>query len=185
MTRAPPTAVAALFFGDETMTVIYGICGGDGRLLSRPLMERAVALTWGWTELPRLERSPRGKPEFAGKAGYWMSLSHSGGYALCALSDDGPVGVDIEVVRPHRQRLPEYAMSGEELAGFDGSWEEFARIWTLKESWCKREDTPLFPPREVPTPPPCPHGTFFGGDWRAAVCCHGTPPVEILWLDEL
>ena len=167
------------------MTVLFGIKGSDGRKLSRPLLAAAVEKAWGWAELPELERSVRGKPEFANRPGYWLSLSHSGGYALCALSDDGPVGVDIEVVRSHRERLPEYAMSAVELAGFDGSWEDFARIWTLKESWCKREDTPLFPPRNVTTPPPCPHAGFAGEDWRAAVCCTGERPEKILWLERL
>lgn len=167
------------------MTVIYGIGGADGRALSRPLLAAAVELCWGWSEMPELSFSARGKPEFAGRTGHWLSLSHSGGYALCALSDDGPVGVDIEVVRPHRKRLPDYAFSENELASFDGSWEEFARIWTLKESWCKREDTPLFPPRNVETPPPCPHASYAGADWRAAVCCGGETPDEIIWLDGL
>ena len=167
------------------MTVIYGISGADGRKLSRPLLAAAVKDLWGWDEVPELSLSPRGKPEFAGVDGRWFSLSHSGGYALCALSDDGAVGVDSEVVRPHREGLPRYAMTEEELAGFDGSWAEFVRVWTMKESWCKREDTPLFPPREVPTPPPCPHGCYEGENWRAAVCCCGTVPEKILWLDHL
>ena len=167
------------------MTVIYGSRGEDGRALSPSLLAAAVQHHWGWTATPPLERSPRGKPEFSGVSGRWLSISHSGGYALCALSDDGPVGVDIEVVRPHRASLPQYVMTSEELSRFDGSWEDFARIWTLKESWCKREDTPLFPPREVVTPPPCPYGSYAGEDWRAAVCCYGAVPAEILWLDLL
>ena len=167
------------------MTVLYGISGSDGRKLSRPLLAAVVKELWGWDEVPELCLSPRGKPEFAGVDGRWFSLSHSGGYALCALSDDGAVGVDIEVVRPHREGLPRYALCEEELAGFDGSWEDFARIWTMKESWCKREDSPLFPPRAVPTPPPCPHGSYRGENWRAAVCCCGAVPEKILWLDHL
>ena len=167
------------------MTVIYGIRGEDGRALSRPLLAAAVRAAWGWNVMPGLKCSKRGKPEFDGAEGRWISLSHSGGYALCALSEDGPVGVDIEVVRPHRNGLPLYALNEKELAGFDGSWENFARIWTLKESWCKREDTPLFPPREVMTPPPCPHGSYAGEGWRAALCCCGEVPREILWLDLL
>lgn len=167
------------------MTVLYGVKGEDGRKLSRPLLAAAVKQRWGWMQLPELERSIRGKPEFAGGTGCWLSLSHSGGYALCALSDDGPVGVDIEVVRPHRDRLPEYALSPEERARTDGSWEDFARIWTLKESWCKREDSPLFPPRNVVTPPPCPYAEFSGEDWRGAVCCTGLPPKKIIWLENL
>lgn len=165
------------------MTVIFGCRGEDGRRLTRSLLAAAAEWLWGWTQCPALSYSARGKPEFSGTEDRWLSLSHSGGYALCALSEDGPVGVDIEVVRPHRAGLPRYALSQEELAEFDGSWADFARIWTLKESWCKREDTPLFPPRSVVTPPPCPHGSYGGEDWRAAVCCTGTAPEEIRWLE--
>ena len=160
------------------MTVIYGVQGEDGRKLSRSLL-RAAALRQGWGEV-ELTFSPRGKPLLAGQ-GRWLSLSHSGGYALCALSD-GPVGVDIDLLRPHRPGLPKYCMSEEERAGWDGSDRDFCRIWTLKESWCKREDTPLYPPRKVPTPPPCPHASYPGEGWWASVCCHDTPPEGIIWL---
>ena len=167
------------------MTVIYGIHGENGRDLSRPLLAAAVKLLWGWERLPGLERSPRGKPEFAGENGRWLSISHSGGYALCALSDEGPVGVDFEIVRSHRDRLPQYSLSEREQERFDGSWEDFTRLWTLKESFCKMKDTPLFPPRKVETPPTCPHAQFFGDGWWAAVCCTGQPPEEIRWLEHL
>ena len=168
------------------MTVIYGVKGKDGRALDWPLLELAVRECWGWTALPPVERSARGKPLFAGLADRWFSLSHSGGIALCALSS-APVGVDVELMRPRREGLPAYALSEAERAGFDGTWEAFYRLWTLKESWCKREDSPLFPPRELPVPPPCPHKSYAGGGWRAAVCCGDEPPREILWrsADEL
>lgn len=93
------------------------------------------------------------------------------------------MGVDVELVRPRRAGLPAYVLSPAELARFDGGWEDFYRLWTLKESWCKREDAPLFPPRQVETPPPCPHGSWAGGDWRGAVCCSGPPPGEIRWVE--
>ena len=163
------------------MTAIYGMKGENGRRLSRPLLSAAVGLAWGWRGTPELVFSPRGKPGFA-RAGHWLSLSHSGGYALCALSDEGAVGVDIEVVRPHREGLAEYAMTPAELREHDGTWEDFCRVWTLKEAWSKREDTPLFPPGAVETPPPCPWRSYAGADWWAAVCCRGTPPADILWL---
>ena len=35
-------------------------------------------------------------------------------------------GVDIEVVRPHQAGLPAYVPGEEELAAFDGSWEDFS-----------------------------------------------------------
>jgi len=164
------------------MTVIYGIRGEEGRTLSRPLLARAVRLAWGWEELPPMEVSRRGKPCFSTHPQNWFSLSHSGGIALCALSDAGPVGVDVELVRPHREGLPQYALSPEELADFDGSWEDFARLWTVKESWCKREDMPLFPPRKAGAPD-CPCRSYAGEDWRGAVCCSDEPPENIIWLD--
>ena len=165
-----------------SMTVIYGTRGEDGRKLAWPLLRLAAGERWGWPALPPVERSPRGKPRFAGRDDCWFSLSHSGGIALCALSS-APVGVDVELVRPRRAGLPAYVLSPEELARFDGTWEDFYRLWTLKESWCKREDIPLFPPRDVPAPPPCPHESYAGEDWRAAVCCGDAPPGGILWRD--
>ena len=164
------------------MTAIYGTAGEDGRRLVWPLLERAAKLHWDWDALPPAERSPRGKPFFPGMPDRWFSLSHSGGLALCALSH-APVGVDVEAVRPRRAGLPQRVLSASELARFDGSWEDFYRLWTLKESWCKREDAPLYPPRAVETPPPCPHKCYAGEGWRAAVCCAGPPPEEIIWLD--
>lgn len=164
------------------MTVIYGAAGTEGRRLAWPLLELAVRDCWGWAALPPVERSPRGKPRFAGREDRWFSLSHSGGLALCALSAS-PVGVDVELVRPRREKLPGRALSGEELAAFDGSWGDFYRLWTLKESWCKREDAPLYPPRRVAAPPPCPHRSYAGEGWRAAVCCHDAPPEDIVWLE--
>lgn len=163
------------------MTLIFGTWGEDGRTLSRPLLREAVRRAWGWTGLPAVSATHRGKPVFDGQPDRWFSLSHSGGYALCALSS-APVGVDIEMVRAHRPGLPAYVLSETELAAFDGSWEDFARMWTLKESWCKREDIPLFPPRRLAVPPPCPYAGYAGRGWRAAVCCHDEPPGEIRWL---
>lgn len=164
------------------MTRIYGRSGEDGKKIAYPLLEAAVRLCWGWDALPEITRSEGGKPGFSGVEGHWFSISHSGGLALCALSDGGAVGVDVERVRPRREGLPRYALSDEEFARFDGSWEDFCRMWTLKESWCKREDIPLYPPRRLEMPPPCPHASYAGDGWRAAVCCTDRPPEEILWI---
>jgi hypothetical protein len=167
------------------MTVIYAASGSDGKKTAPGLLTEAVRLAWGWSDLPPIARSPRGKPYFPDCPDRWFSISHSGGLALCALSDDGPVGVDIELVRPRSLGLPGYAMAPAERAAWDGTWEDFFRVWTLKESWCKREDIPLYPPRNLVTPPPCPHQSYAGEGWRAAVCCTGAPPEEILWLPNI
>ena len=165
--------------GVDMSTKIYGVKGEDGRRLSRPLL-RLAARKYGWGELPELEYSDRGKPLIPGE-GRWLSLSHSGGYALCALSEC-PVGVDIELVKSHRPGLPAFCFAEEELPLFDGTDGSFTRLWTLKESFCKLGDTPLYPPRKVPVPPPCPHKSYEGEGWGASVCCQDTPPETIEWV---
>lgn len=166
--------------GVDMSTKIYGVKGEDGRRLSRPLL-RLAARKYGWGELPELEYSDRGKPLIPGE-GRWLSLSHSGGYALCALSEC-PVGVDIELVKPHRPGLPAFCFAEEEMPLFDGTDGSFTRLWTLKESFCKLGDTPLYPPRKVPVPPPCPHKSYQGEGWWASVCCQDTPPEGIEWVN--
>lgn len=163
------------------MTVLFAVKGEDGKKLDWPLLAAACKRVWGWDALPPVERSGRGKPFFPDQPDKCFSLSHSGGYALCALSD-GPVGADIERVRPLRERLLDDCLSEGEKAAFDGAWPSFFRIWTLKESWVKREDSPLWPPRLAETPPPCPHRSYEGEGWVTAVCCDGEPPEDILWL---
>ena len=110
------------------MTAVYGTRGEDGRTLAWPLLAWAVRDRWGWRTLPPVERSPRGKPFFPGEAGRWFSLSHSGGIALCALSEDGPVGVDVELLRRAPRRL----------AG-DLEDEAFFWLWTAREATVKRQ----------------------------------------------
>ena len=48
----------------------------------------------------RFDAGAFGKPQLIDFPQVHFNLSHSGDWALCVISDDGPVGVDIEVVRP-------------------------------------------------------------------------------------
>lgn len=61
-------------------------------------------------------------------------------------------------------------MNDEEFAAFDGTWADFARVWTLKEAYCKYLGRSIWPPRAVPVPPPVPYRTYEGDGWRAALC---------------
>ena len=157
----------------------------ESRETARRLLAFSVRLVWGWTELPPMDRTGRGKPFFPGRPGRQFSLSHAGGLAVCALSDGGPVGVDVEPVRPHAAGLPAYVMTPEELAAFDGRWEDFARVWTLKEAWVKYLGRSVWPPRTAPVPPPVPHRSYAGPGWRAALCAApgaGALPDSVRWL---
>jgi len=147
------------------------------------LLARMAAETWGLSPLPALERLPGGKPWFPSHPRAQFSLSHSGPLALCALSD-GPVGADIEEVRPRRESLPRYALSGEELAWFQsrGSrWEDFYTLWTLKEARVKctgeglkgRSRTirvPLLESGETAQWEGFSFTALAGENWRGALC---------------
>ena len=78
----------------------------------------------------RIEKTSAGKPYFADKQGLFLSLSHSGEYAVCAVSDV-PVGVDIQKCLDGKRNILKRIMCpGEEGA-------DLFRLWTAKEACVK------------------------------------------------
>ncbi len=88
------------------------------------------------------ERGPHGKPAVAG--GLEFSFSASGRIALVAVSRAGPVGVDVERIRPGRAvaRIARSRFAPAERAAL-GSHEHaeraaaFHRCWAAKEAYAK------------------------------------------------
>ena len=133
--------------------------------------------------LPRMERRPGGKPWFPDRPELCFNVSHSGGLALCAVSD-GPVGADVELVRPRRAGLPRYVLSEEEHRWYlaqGGGWPRFYTLWTLKEARVKCTGEGLVrPARTIAVPLLAPGETgaldglvftaLAGETWRGAVC---------------
>ena len=106
-----------------------GRAGARGQqfLLSRALLAFALEETLG--TVPALAKTAAGQPYFPEWPGLFLSLSHTEGAALLALSD-APVGADIERVRPIPPRLGR---------SFSGTEETFWRRWTAAEAAAKRE----------------------------------------------
>jgi len=91
-------------------------------------------------------KNEKGKP-FAYKngliiQGVYFSISHSGNYALCALSDR-LIGADIEKLKPVKKYVSEKFCTEKEAVYLDGAQNEaeytkrFFALWTLKESYLK------------------------------------------------
>ncbi len=138
------------------------------------LLAGAVRQTWGWEELPAITRTAEGKPVFAQCPDHHFSLSHSGGLALCALSD-APVGADIEVIRPRRPGLPAYVFKGAEYdrwLALGGDWAAFCALWTEKESIVKYTGEGLKAWRRAALPAGYVLTGLSGDGWRGAVCGH-------------
>jgi 4'-phosphopantetheinyl transferase len=83
----------------------------------------------------------QGKPYLPGRPNVYFSLSHSGEYVLCALSD-AEIGCDVERLRKVDLALASRFFHPEEAAWlFSLPRKEqkaaFLRLWTLKESYGK------------------------------------------------
>jgi 4'-phosphopantetheinyl transferase len=88
----------------------------------------------------------RGKPHLAeGTLPRWhFNLSHSGDLVLVALAENGPVGVDVEKVRPldHWRALATRSFSPAEVCELESLTETertpaFFAIWTRREAFLK------------------------------------------------
>ncbi len=91
-------------------------------------------------EEARLARGKHGKPYLVNNR-YFISFSHSGEYALCAISDE-EIGVDMQEVRPIKEEsLRNKICSTEELLRLSSEGlnrgEDIFRIWTAKEAYVK------------------------------------------------
>ena len=84
-----------------------------------------------------------GKPYLADFPDFHFSISHSGSYAVCAVSEDGEVGVDIQKIKKASVNLAKRFFTQAEhhqLALLPEGNEQdqlFAILWTMKESYLK------------------------------------------------
>lgn len=110
----------------------------------------------------RWTRGPHGKPEPTGRwSGVHVNLSHSGEFAMVALSRSRPVGVDVQQVLP---RLDAVAMArryfpAQEADAVSTSPDprtraaRFARLWARKEALTKAHGGRLTAGLRVAVPP--------------------------------
>ena len=148
------------------------------------LLARVVKLVWGMDSLPEIVRAEGGKPYFGDCPQRHFNLSHSGEFALCALSD-APVGVDIEVVRPRRDHLPAYIFKGadyERYLALGGDWDAFYTLWTEVESIIKYTGEGLRAYRRADLPEGCVLSNLSGDGWKGAVCAH-EPTEQVEWIE--
>ena len=150
------------------------------------LLAYSVRQVYSLDNLPAIGRTEHGKPFFVDHLQLPFNLSHSGTFALCAL-DSSPVGVDIEVIRPHHPRLAERICSPAELAWVTTQPDPhlaLLSLWTKKEARVKQNSCGLtIPLREIAVPltdaDAVLDGLHFhaltGENWVGAVCGHSVP----------
>jgi 4'-phosphopantetheinyl transferase len=143
---------------------------------------------------------PHGKPRLPG-TGLHVSVSHSGDIALVSLTTAGPVGVDVEAVRPiDLGAVAGYTCTAAEQQHVTGL-AAFFTYWTRKEAVLKatgeglrRPMTDVFvaPPEAPPAllglaggaPPPCQLADLPAGPgYLAAVAVLTAAPIDFELLD--
>lgn len=98
--------------------------------------------------VPALDYQSSGKPRLADHPNVHFNLSHSGHWLALAISDAGPVGVDVEAPRRRRSimAIAEQYFHPAEIEHLkqqqpDKQTAEFYRLWTLKEAFFKARGT--------------------------------------------
>ena len=115
-----------------------------GEILARTAISEITGKT---KEELVFELKKSGKP-FCKNAETEFSISHSGEFAVCAVSEK-PVGIDIQKITEYNEKTAERVCSEEELYAIRKSAQksrEFIKIWTKKEAVLKRDEKSIFSP---------------------------------------
>ena len=120
---------------------IYRAPAAEGDGLSRTRLAKAVSLHTGLDQdkvgTPAV--TPLGKPYFPALPELHCSVTHSGGWWLCACAAQ-PVGLDLQV---HRSHAAPQALSRRFFHPLEDQWlaredyRSFFSLWCAKESWVK------------------------------------------------
>lgn len=164
--------------------------------LAAGLLWTLAMVRWGIDPAEPVTVLPAGKPVFASRRDIWFSLSHSGQYAMCAVSTE-PVGADVQQMRQVKLTIARRLHPGERawLESVDPARQngEFFRLWARKEAWVKavsKGQMLSLSQTDVTADPP---GWRFedytlSGDHRAAVCLRegeAVSPLTVLTTEEL
>ena len=104
------------------------------------LLCQALREAYGIEEMPLFDYGPNGKPGIVGHPEIHFNLSHCDEAVIC-VTDDSPIGVDIESVKAYDEEVARYAMNDDELRQIHQAPRPnvaFTRLWTRKEAVLKR-----------------------------------------------
>ena len=106
------------------------------RLLFKLMMPEA--------DMSQLVMADNGKPYLVGLP-FHFSFSHCKGYAACAVDDQKPVGIDIEIIHPRIAKVAHKFLNEQEkemLEGLDEQTQlnQMAFLWAAKEAMYKQHE---------------------------------------------
>ena len=84
---------------------------------------------------------------------YYFSVSHSEDFVVLAISNNHPLGVDIELIKHYKDEVAKFVCNEDEYKEIKDE-ESFAKVWTNKEALSKCAGTGLATPvKELPALP--------------------------------
>lgn len=143
-TRAHLAEAERIMSDNERERVQKTLRGKESYIASRWLVRKVLAqYTGAAPDQIAFVRSAKGKP-YLPDSDIHFSLSHSGIWALLAVTTNGPIGVDIESIKVGRNlsAIAKHYYHPQELAHLESLTNEhrgdyFYRLWTLKEAFFK------------------------------------------------
>ena len=109
---------------------------------AKELLYDALVRDFRYNKEPAFTYGKYGKPYLEPSAGIWFNLSHSGDFAICAVSDEGELGVDIQKIVPARMNVAKRVFTAEQCAALEtvqgtARDELFCELWVLREAAIK------------------------------------------------
>ncbi len=123
----------------------------DGKTIMHPVKrtQHLAARLLLQTMLPALDvnsiqYAANGKPYFE-NANIHFSISHCNGYAACAISEEGPVGIDIELIHERIKKIAPKFLHKSELEKIntlneEAQLKEMSFVWAAKEAMYKMNE---------------------------------------------
>lgn len=115
------------------------------------LLLRALRARYGWNSLPDMAYGPLGKPFFPGYPTAHFNLSHTAGAVLAGVAD-GPLGVDIERIRPVREETMWRLAGTSDEGAFFAAWVRREALVKLTGGGVGAGRAQVFPPEARFTP---------------------------------
>lgn len=107
-------------------------------ILAYLLLRYGLIKDHGILSVPRIGKTPQGKPFLQEHPHIHFNLSHCEKTVACGFSS-APMGVDVQHTVPYKESVAKFFMTPQERMGavLGNADETFTRLWTMKEAYGK------------------------------------------------
>lgn len=121
-------------------------------IMAEVLLRHSLKKDFGITrEQIQFTNNSFGKPKLKNFEQIHFNLAHAGDWVVCGVSDDVPIGIDVEIIKSNDLGVAKAFFTSSEYKDILNQPKEkqikyFYKLWTLKESYVKAEGKGLYIP---------------------------------------